>query len=40
VTITLHRPLITLLSETSRRLVGELLVAPIDLPRDADTLAQ
>ena len=40
VTITLHRPLITLLSETSRKLVGELLVAPIDLPRDADTLAQ
>jgi hypothetical protein len=40
VTITLHRPLITLISETSRKLVGELLVAPIDLPRDADTLAQ
>jgi hypothetical protein len=40
VTITLHRPLITLLSETSRKLVGELLVAPINLPRDADTLAQ
>ena len=40
VTITLHRPLITLLSETSRKLVGELLVAPLDLPRDADTLAQ
>lgn len=40
VTITLHRPLITLVSEASRTLVGELLVAPLDLPRDADTLAQ
>jgi hypothetical protein len=40
VTITLHRPLVTLLSETSRKLVGELIVAPLDLPRDADTLAQ
>lgn len=40
VTVTLHRPLITLLSEPSRKLVGELLVAPLDLPHDADTLAQ
>jgi hypothetical protein len=39
VTISLHRPLITLLSESSRNLVGELIVAPLDLPRDADTLA-
>lgn len=40
VTVTLHRPLSTLLTESSRTLVGELLVAPLDLPRDADTLAQ
>ena len=40
VTVTLHRPLTTLLTDGSQKLVGELLVAPIDLPRDADTLAQ
>jgi hypothetical protein len=38
--VTLHRPLTTLLTEASHKLVGELLVAPLDLPRDADTLAQ
>lgn len=40
VTVSLHRPLNTLLSAPSRRLVGELLVAPIGVPREADTLAE
>jgi hypothetical protein len=40
VTIALHRPLSTHLSQAAQKLVGELLVAPIGLPRDADTLAE
>ena len=38
-TIVLHRPIETLLAEEARHLVGQLLVAPVDLPRDADTTA-
>ena len=39
-TIALHRPIETLVAEEARHLVGQLLVAPVDLPRDADTAAR
>jgi NAD(P)H-hydrate repair Nnr-like enzyme with NAD(P)H-hydrate epimerase domain len=39
VSILFHRPLITHQSAASKRLLGLVLVAPIDIPADADALA-